>query len=213
MPTSSPLVELLSEVDGTGVGACRAQLPAVIVSMKVLDTWASRVQVLPSGGDALLEQALASAVEGALPGRPVGDRTGRGHAETLLVLSALGVGVQITRRLVRPGEPRADHHRRCAGGKRESNVARVPQLPVGPDMLAEVPRGLRAFEDRRELRAADARHHAGRAHGTGADAHLEDVGACIDQVAGPIGRHDVPGDHGNRRESALTAAKASSIRR
>ena len=66
-------------------------------------------------------------------------------------------------------------------------------------MPAEAPRLGGALQDGGELRAADARHHPGRAHGAGAHADLDDVGARLDQLAGALGGHHVPGDDRDAR--------------
>ena len=110
-------------------------------------------------------------------------------------------------RLVRAGEPGADHHVGRAGGQRQRDVARVAHAAVGPDVLA-VPAGLGgALQHGGELRAADAGHHPGRAHRAGADADLDDVGARLDQVAHALGGHDVAGDDRDARGRAPRTAR------
>ena len=145
------------------------------------------VEEHPRGRDALLVEGLAGTVEGAVGRRTVGDRAGRGHPEALLVGTAVGVDVQVARRLVGPGEPGADHHLGRAGGQGERDVARVAHSPVGPDVLAVAAGRLDALDDGAELRPADAGHHPGRAHRAGPDADLDDVRARLDEVVHAVG--------------------------
>ena len=79
----------------------------------------------------------------------------------------------------------------------ERDVARPAHATVGPDVSAEPSGFRRALDDRRELRAADARHHARRAHGSRADTDLDDVGAGFDELSRGLDGHDVAGDDRN----------------
>ena len=81
-----------------------------------------------------------------------------------------------------------------ARGERERDVARVAHAAVGPDVRAELARGVRGLEHRRELRPADGGHHARRAHRPRADADLQDVGAGLDEVGDRVGGDDVARD-------------------
>src|SRR5690606_6431240 len=73
-------------------------------------------------------------------------------------------------------------------------------------------RHARAFErgrdlgDRRDLRHADARDDARRADRAGADADLDRIGACFDERARRLARHDVARDHLQRRIRPLDLA-------
>ena len=140
---------------------------------------------------------LAGPVEGRVVAGALGDRAGRGHAEALLEEPAVGVAVDVAWRLVGAGEPRPDHHVGGAGGEGQRHVARVPYPAVGPHVRAELAGSGRALEYGGELRPADAGHHAGRAHGAGPDADLDDVGARLDQVAYAVGRDHVARDDRN----------------
>ena len=62
-------------------------------------------------------------------------------------------------------------------------------------MSAHIPCCSRTFEHRGELGAADAGHHAGSAHRTGADPHFDDRHPGTDQVPGSFSRDDVAGGH------------------
>ncbi len=161
---------------------------------EVFDAGTFGVQPHPRTGDALLEQRLAGPVEAAVGGRAGGDGTLGGHAEALLVGIAVAVDAQVAGRFVGTGEPGADHHVRRARGQREGDVTRMPHAAVGPDVHAEFTRGARAFGDGGELRPADAGHHAGGAHGAGADTHLDDVRARFGQILGALRRHGVARD-------------------
>src|SRR4029079_18906499 len=97
------LVQLL-EGPGADVGAGAAHAGGDLVE-QVLDAGAGRVDQHPRARDALLEQALARPVEGTVVAAPGGHCAGRRHAEALLVGPTTGVGVQVARALVGPGEP------------------------------------------------------------------------------------------------------------
>nr|BFE81980.1 hypothetical protein GCM10020093_045810 [Planobispora longispora] len=62
---------------------------------------------------------------------------------------------------------------------------------VGPDVAAQAAGLGGALQHGGELRAADAGHHPGGAHGARPDADLEDVRARLDQVAHAAGGDDV----------------------
>src|SRR4051794_14596227 len=102
-----PLVEL-GQGGGAGVRAGRADAGADRVE-EILHAGAGRVQELSSGGDALLEQCLAGALEGGLGAGPAGHGAGRRHAEAVLVQPAVRRDVQVARGLVGAGEPGAHH--------------------------------------------------------------------------------------------------------
>ena len=144
---------------------------------------------MPSSNSSLRARSKAPSVLRAVLDGPVGR-----HAEALLVEPAVGVAQRVGGRLVRAGEPRAEHHARRPAGEGEGDVARVAHAAVGPDVLAE-PAGLvGALDHGGELRAPDAGHHPRRAHRTRADTDLDDVGAGLDQLAGAVGGDDVAGD-------------------
>src|SRR3954471_3818325 len=181
------LVELL-EVAGAGVGAGAAQAGHDLVD-DVLDAGALGIDVHARRGDALFEQLLAGPLERVLVAGAVLDGAVRGHAEALLVEPAVRVAHRIGRGLVGPGQPRAEHDAGGAGGEGQRDVARVAHPTVGPDVATEAAGLGRALEHRRELRATDAGHHAGRAHGARADADLHDVRPGLHDV-GHAGRAD-----------------------
>ena len=85
-----------------------------------------------------------------------------------------------------------------------SATSRGCRTPPSAQTCAPSRRGrVGALEHGRELRAADAGHHPGGAHGARPDADLDDVRAGLDQLAGALGRDDVAGDDGHgRRERA-----------
>ena len=71
-----------------------------------------------------------------------------------------------------------------------------------------------ALHHRRELRPPDAGHHPRRAHRTRADAHLDDVGTGLDQLARALGRDDVAGDDlhvGQRGPDALDRTERAGL--
>ena len=72
------------------------------------------------------------------------------------------------------------------GGEGERDIAWVAHPAVRPDVPPEPPGLGGALEHRAELRAADAGHHPGRAHGAGPDADLDDVRARLDEVTHPF---------------------------
>ena len=206
MPTTARSWSSSRDVAPTYVAAERT--PAVMWSMQVLDAGARRVQVHPGGRDALLVQRLARAVERRAAAGAGRDGARGRHAEALLVEAAVAVLVQVAGRLVRAGEPGADHHLRRAGRERQGDVARVADAAVGPHVLAQPARLGGALEHRGELRTADGGHHARGAHGAGSDADLDDVRARGDQVARALG-----GDHVARDDRHLRVERADGAER
>src|SRR3954469_3403507 len=99
----STLVEL-RQAARAGVRARAAQTGDDPVD-EVLDTWLLRVEVHPGRRDALLEQALASALERRLLLGAHPDGARRRHAERLLEQPPVGVAVHVAGRLMRAGEP------------------------------------------------------------------------------------------------------------
>ena len=79
-------------------------------------------------------------------------------------------------------------------GERQCDVAGPAHAAVGPDVLAEPSRLAGALDDGGELGSADAGHHPRRAHRAWSDAHLDDVGTGLDQLARALGGDDVAGD-------------------
>ena len=96
-------------------------------------------------------------------------------------------------RRCRPATSRTSRspRRRRAPGRRRAGSARRRR----PRCACRAARASSAHSThRRELRAADAGHHPGRAHRAGPDADLDDVGAGLDQLARAVGGDDVAGD-------------------
>ncbi len=184
------------EVARTGIRARTAHTRDDPVE-DILDTRALSIQIHPCPGDALAEQALAGSLERRVVGGPGLDSPRRGHAEALLVQAALVVTQGVARRLIRAGEPRTDHHVRCAGGQCERDVPRVPHAAVRPDMLAQLTRPRGTLQHRGELWPAHPGHHPRRAHGTGTDTDLDDVGSGLHQVGDAVGRRHVTGRDGH----------------
>src|SRR5690606_9881788 len=180
---------------------------------QVLDTALALGEVHAGGGDALLEQALAGAGEGVLVGGAVRDGALGGHAEGLLVAAPGLVGAHLAGRLVGAGEPRADHDVGGTGGERERDVAGVADSAVGPDAPAQAACLGGALEDGGELGPAHAGHHAGGAHRAGAHAHLDDVGAGLDELARALGGDDIAGDDPHGRALAGTDDGARAVQR
>src|SRR5690606_28976505 len=131
-----------------------------------------------------------------------------GHAEGLLVGASVRVVLEVAGGLVGPGEPGAHHHVGRAGGEGHGDVARVADAAVGPHVLAVPARLGGALQHGGELRPADAGHHAGGAHGAGADTDLDDVRARLDQVA-----HTGRGDDVARGDRHLRVEVAHQLQR
>jgi uncharacterized protein (TIRG00374 family) len=166
---------------------------------QVLNPRASRIQVHPGGGDALLEQSLPRPLERGVRSRPQPHRARRSHPEALLVQPPVRVPERISWRLVGPREPRPDHHRRGTGRQRERDVPRVPHSAVRPHVRLQSPRLSGTLEHGGELGPSHASHHPGGAHRPWPDADLDDVRAGRHQVSDP-GRGDhVPRYHRHRR--------------
>src|SRR5262249_38842213 len=89
-------------------------------------------------------------------------RAQRAHAAVLLVTLALAPD-HVARRLVGPGQHRAEHHRVGAGCDRLRDVARGAEAAVADDGHAVAGRGLGDVVDRGHLRHADAGDDARRA--------------------------------------------------
>ena len=82
-----------------------------------------------------------------------------------------------------------------APAARASATSRGWRTPPSAQTCLPEPARLRgALEHRGELRAADGGHHPRRAHGTRADADLDDVRAGRDEVARALGGDDVARD-------------------
>src|SRR5690606_28656261 len=94
------------------------------------------------------------------------------------------------------------------GGEGHGDVARVADAAVGPHVLAVPARLGGALQHGGELRPADAGHHAGGAHGAGADTDLDDVRARLDQVA-----HTGRGDDVARGDRHLRVEVAHQLQR
>src|SRR5450755_394120 len=84
------------QVTRASIGTRAAQSRGYRVN-QVLDTRALRVQVHPGGRYALLEQLLASPLEGRVSGGPQPDRPRRRHAEALLVQPSFGIPEHVPR--------------------------------------------------------------------------------------------------------------------
>ena len=102
------------------------------------------------------------------------------HADRDLLAVALLVA-DFAVAFVVAGEHAAQHDEVGAGAVGLGDVAGNGAAAVGADLALEAVGGVGAFDDRRELRIADAGDPAGRAHRAGADADLDDVGAGEDQ--------------------------------
>ena len=161
-PHHRTLVEL-GDRRRAGVGARRAQSGHDLID-DVLDARTLRVEVHARCADALFEQFLSSPLEPVVAPGAILHRAVGGHPEALLVEPAVGIAQRVRGRFVRAGEPGPEHHVRCTAGEGERHVARETDPAVGPHVAAEPRRFVGALEHRRELRAADAGHHAGGAH-------------------------------------------------
>src|SRR6478672_12174533 len=106
-PDDRSRVELLERARA-GIRAAAPQ-PGDDLVDDVLDRGAQRVDVHSCGADALLEERLAGAVVRRVARRAAAHRARARHAEGLLVLTAVVVGVEVAGRLERAGEPGADH--------------------------------------------------------------------------------------------------------
>ena len=160
----------------------------------------------PSSNNAL------RAVERGLLGRAGAHGARRRHPEALLVRPTVGVDMQVARGLVRPGEPGADHHIRRPGRQCQSDVSRMADATVGPDVLAQAASLLGALEHRAELRAADTGAHPGRAHRPRSDTDLDDVGPGFGEIPYPIGGDDVARHDRHGRLDRPDDLQASSMR-
>ncbi len=88
--------------------------------------------LMPSSNSSLRARSKALVVLRAVLDGAVGR-----HPEALLVEPPVGVAQRVGGRLVRAGEPRAEHHAGRAAGEGEGDVARPAHAAVGPDVLAE----------------------------------------------------------------------------
>ena len=162
---------------------------------QVLDPGPLRVQQLPRGRDALLEQGLARAVEPAVAAGAGAHRPLARHPEGLLVGPPRLVAQQVAGRLERARQPGADHHGGRARSQRQRDVTRVAHAAVGPHLHALLAPGRRALEYGGELRSPDPGHHPRGAHRARPDADLHDVRARRGEVAHPLGGDDVARGH------------------
>src|SRR6478609_1032100 len=105
-PDDRPLVELLERAR-TGIRAAAAE-PGDDLVDDVLDGGTRGVDVHPRRADALLEEGLAGAVVVGVGRGAVAHGPAARHAERLLVLAPVVVGVEVPGRLERACEPRTD---------------------------------------------------------------------------------------------------------
>src|SRR5690606_24397458 len=138
-------------------------------------------------GDVALEVAVLG-VGAAVAARL--HRAERGHAAVELVLLAARED-QVARCLVGAGEQRAEHDRLRARHDRLRDVARVLQAAVADHRDTGRARGERRLVDRRHLRHADARDHAGGADRARAHADLDGVAAGVDERLRTLAGGDV----------------------
>ena len=146
-------------------------------------------------GDELAELgdvALAVAVAGRLAGL---HRAHRAHAAVRLEAAVLGLD-DLAGRLVDARQQPAEHDGVRARADRLRDVARFLDPAVRADRHAGLRRGVRAIEDRGDLRHARAGDDAGRADRARPHTHLDAVGAGGDEVlrAGcghHVARHDL----------------------
>ena len=127
-------------------------------------------------------------------GRAARHGADRAHAAIGLVGPAL-IQEHLARTLVGAGEQRAEHHAIGAGGERLGEIAGISDAAVGDHRDIVLPRHLDRLEQRGELRHADAGDDARGADRAGADAHLDRVGARVDQRLGAVARRHVAGHH------------------
>ena len=100
---------------------------------------------------------------------------------TATFLAAALLVVDFAVAFVVAGEHAAQHDEIGASSIGLGDVAGNSAAAVGADLAFEPVRRVGAFDDRRELRVADAGHPPGGADGAGADADLDDVRASKDQ--------------------------------
>ena len=112
----------------------------------------------------------------------------------------------LARALVGAGEQRAEHHAIGAGGERLGEIARISDAAVGDHRDVALARHLDRFEQRGELRHADAGHHARGADRARADADLDRVRAGIDQRLGAVAGRHIAGNDLHRIRLQLDAA-------
>src|SRR5690349_4000746 len=154
-------------------------------------------------GDVLLEVAVLGVGLRLAAGLHGAQRT---HTAVRLVLLAVDED-QIAGALLGAGQQAAEHHAVGTGHDRLGDVARILDAAVGDDRNARRTAGPGGLHHGGDLRHADARDDPGRADRAGAHAHLDPVGARLDQGLGPgvrrdVAAHDVrrgvllePGDH------------------
>ena len=137
-------------------------------------------------GDQLLVALLEVAVLGAVVHGGQGAHAAVGLELAALVESRCRRGTPHSRPAGSRSSPR------CAGGNGLDDVAGELHAAVGDDGHAVLGGHTGRVIDGGHLGHADAGHHAGGADGAGADAHLDTVGARLDQGAGPLGVATLP---------------------
>src|SRR5258706_11739937 len=137
---------------------------------------------------ALLDAGLAVPVAGAFD-----HRSHATHAAIRFIPPPL-VNHQFSGRFVQAREETAHHDRAGTGGDGLGDIAAMADAAVGDDRHAHLAGDARRFEDRRDLRHADAADNARRADRSGAHADLHAVGPRLDQLARATGRRAIARD-------------------
>src|SRR6266851_4201416 len=126
-------------------------------------------------------------------GRTARHRPDRAHAAVIFVAAPL-IEKDLARALVGAGEQGAEHRAVGAGGDRLRQIAGEFDAAIGDHRDAVLPTFLDRVDDRGELRHPDAGDHARRTDRARTDAHLDRVGAGLDDSSRALGGRDIADD-------------------
>src|ERR1700738_4634427 len=152
-------------------------------------------------GALLAASHVLGALEVAFPGA-LAHGGKRSHAAVGLEAAAL-VEDGLAGALVHAREERADHDGTGAGGDGLGDLAGVLDAAVGDDRNVVLAGGAIGFRDGGDLRHAGAGDHAGGADGAAPDAHLDGVGARVDQGLGALVGGHVTGQEADAGKALL----------
>ena len=170
----------------------------------VLDDWADRAACRHAHFGALCPERFQVHLGVVFHVESVADGGQRGHAAQHLerhlhrpglVGQEHGLLDDVARGFLRAGKRAAQHHRVPAEHQRLEDRAVPLHTPISNERDTTVEAGLEsAFDERVDLRDAEARGDARRTAAPGADADLDGVDAAVDEEPHPVTRRDVAAD-------------------
>src|SRR6266851_5936830 len=182
----------LAQTPRSNVGACRAHAAQYLLR--------SCVDRTPTGHEYLFTLGRAVLCHAS---RVFLHRAPAAHSVEALVLLAIALD-DVARAFVVAGEHPAQHHEVGTAAECFRDIAWRRAAAVGTDVAFEPVRSIRTFNNRGELRVANAGHLARGAYRSRTDTHFDDVRAREDQLFGHLAGNDVTG-HDDQVRIALAS--------